>query len=72
MKCKLSLEMARYRRYEEPFVLRVESSQMGWARREKVGNGAVRITEHRTEHATLPAADQGSRASSEEARWTTQ
>jgi hypothetical protein len=53
MKSKLSLDMARYRRYTEPFVLRVERGHIGSAQGGVASSGSVRVTEHRNEQTTL-------------------
>jgi SLT domain-containing protein len=70
MKTRLSFDMARYRRYQEPFALRAERAR---ALGEEAGNGSVRVAARRNEQAMLPAADRGSRASDllEEKTWTT-
>jgi hypothetical protein len=54
MKSKLSFDMARYRRYTEPFVLHVEAGHLGYCvPGAGAGNGSVRGTEHRNEQTTL-------------------
>ena len=53
MKSKLSFDMARYRRYTEPFVLRVERGHIGCAHGGVASSGSVRVTEHRNEKTTL-------------------
>jgi hypothetical protein len=49
MKSKLSFEMALYRRYKEPFALRVQSSHMGFARGSEAGSTSLRGTENLNE-----------------------
>jgi hypothetical protein len=56
MKSKLSFDMARYRRYEEPFVLPVERGHIGRAPRGVADNGSVRGTERRNQQMT-PSTD---------------
>jgi hypothetical protein len=71
MKSKLPFDMARYRRYQEPFVLRVEKNgSFG----EVPGDGSARADERRNAQATSSATDRGLSASylREEKIWTTQ
>jgi hypothetical protein len=74
MKSKLSFEMALYRRYKEPFALRVQSSHMGFARGSEAGSTSLQGTENLNEQATLTTVGHSSSVSRlhEEPRWTTQ
>jgi hypothetical protein len=71
MKSRLSLDLARYRRYQEPFTLCAENSR---SFAEAAKNGSMRVTVRKNEQATLPAADQGAQASytHKEEIWATQ
>jgi hypothetical protein len=74
MKSKLPFDMARYRRYKEPFVLRVERGHIGCTHGGVASSGSVRVTEHRNEQMTPSTAGHGARVSPlrKEQRWTPQ
>jgi hypothetical protein len=70
MKSKLSLDLARYRRYPEPFTCAEKCHFFGEAAKDR----SMKVSVGKNEQATGSAADQGSRASymHKEPIWTTQ